>query len=381
MSEPSIENETHNVAVRLIASERNWIESDAVTQLNRTAELTGMRAVVGMPDLHPGKGSPVGATFITQDIIYPHLVGNDVGCGMGLWRTDLRSRKLKLDRWTEKLTGLESPWEGDRTDWLARFDVTPSPLDHGLGTIGGGNHFAELQGIEKIVDAQAVRQIGLDEDSLALLVHSGSRGLGEALLRSHVDRRGGEALVIGTDEASEYLTRHNQAVEWARANRALIAWRFLDLLGGEGEKVIDVCHNSVTMRAISEQTRWLHRKGAAPADQGPVVIPGSRGSLSYLVVPQGDLAGCAWSLAHGAGRKWARSDCKRRLSHRYSLESLSRTEMGSRVICEDKDLIYEEAPQAYKDVDIVVQDLAEAGFLRVVAMLRPLITYKTRRKE
>jgi release factor H-coupled RctB family protein len=135
------------------------------------------------------------------------------------------------------------------------------------------------------------------------------------------------------------------------------------------------------MRAISEQTRWLHRKGAAPADQGPVVIPGSRGSLSYLVVPQGDLAGCAWSLAHGAGRKWARSDCKRRLSHRYSLESLSRTEMGSRVICEDKDLIYEEAPQAYKDVDIVVQDLAEAGFLRVVAMLRPLITYKTRRKE
>lgn len=371
----------HQPVVRLIASDKNWIETEAMTQLRRTSELPGMIAVVGMPDLHSGKGSPVGATFITQDLIYPHLVGNDVGCGMGLWRTDLRGRKLKLDRWTEKLTGLESPWEGDRADWLARFDVTPSSLDRALGTIGGGNHFAELQGIEEIVDADTVRQIGLDKNFLALLVHSGSRGLGEALLRSHVDRRGGESLVIGTEEASEYLTRHNRAVEWARANRALIAWRFLDALGGEGEKVIDVCHNSVTMRAIFEQPRWLHRKGAAPADQGPVIIPGSRGSLSYLVVPQGDLADCAWSLAHGAGRKWARGDCKRRLSHRYSPESLSRTELGGRVICEDKDLIYEEAPQAYKDVDLVVRDLAEAGFLCVAATLRPLITYKTRRKE
>jgi release factor H-coupled RctB family protein len=374
-------HQNHGSIVRLIASKHNWIASEAVTQLHRTAELPGMHAVVGMPDLHPGKGSPIGATFITQGIVYPHLVGNDVGCGMGLWRTDVRSRKLKLDRWVDRLHGLESPWDGDQAGWLAQCGVAAGAYDRSLGTIGSGNHFAELQAVETVHDADTMQQIGLDKERLLLLVHSGSRGLGEALLRVHVDRRGSHGLDIASGEASDYLLQHDHAVEWARANRALIASRFLDAIGGAGERVIDVCHNSVTMRTVGDQNRWLHRKGAAPADQGPVVIPGSRGSRSLLVVPQGDLAGCAWSLAHGAGRKWARRDCKQRLRHRYSPEALARTDSGSRVICEDRNLIYEEAPQAYKNIDVVVQDLVEAGFVRVIATLRPLITYKTRRQE
>jgi release factor H-coupled RctB family protein len=111
-----------------------------------------------------------------------------------------------------------------------------------------------------------------------------------------------------------------------------------------------------------------------------IVIPGSRGDLTYIVQPR--LAGAdraLHSLAHGAGRKWSRSEARARLSDRYRIADLERTKLGSRVICEDKDLIFEEAPQAYKDIHRVIADLAEAGLIDIIASLRPLITYKTRR--
>ena len=79
-----------------------------MAQLEKTAELAGMRLAVGMPDLHPGKGSPIGAAFVTNDWIYPALVGNDIGCGIGLWRTGLNG-KPKRDAWAERLRGLEAP--------------------------------------------------------------------------------------------------------------------------------------------------------------------------------------------------------------------------------------------------------------------------------
>ncbi|GMV84069.1 MAG: hypothetical protein AMXMBFR7_52530 [Planctomycetota bacterium] len=103
MYESKLEN------VRVIASARNWIESSAVAQLNGTARLPGMRLAVGLPDLHPGKGGPVGAAFVTQSVLYPHLIGNDVGCGMGLWQSELARRKLKLERWARKLGDLDAP--------------------------------------------------------------------------------------------------------------------------------------------------------------------------------------------------------------------------------------------------------------------------------
>jgi release factor H-coupled RctB family protein len=126
---------------------------------------------------------------------------------------------------------------------------------------------------------------------------------------------------------------------------------------------------------------WIHRKGATPTDGGLVVIPGSRGDFSYLVKPIGDQQANAYSVAHGAGRKWARKDAKGRLSHRYSVEDFAKTPLGSLVICENKDLVYEEAPQAYKNIDLVVQDLVDAELVKVVALLRPLITYKMRRRS
>lgn len=362
--------------VRLLASQENWIEGEAVRQLEKTAELPGIRLAIGLPELHPGKGVPIGAVFVSQGILYPYLVGNDVGCGMALWQTDLKRRKIKRDRWAERLSDLESPWAGEIEPWLRQEGVAPGPFDLALGTIGGGNHFAELQQIESVEEPEAFRQLGLEADGLVLLVHSGSRGLGDALLRSQIAQHGAGGLAEDSEEAAHYLAQHDHALRWAQANRALIAHRFLTALGAEGRRVLDRCHNRIAKGVAGGLSCWIHRKGAVDSAEGATVIAGSRASLSYFVVPAGDQELCAHSLTHGAGRKWKRGDCKGRLRSRYRPEELIYTDLGSRVICEDKDLLYEEAPQAYKNVEIVVKDLRDAGLIRVVAAFRPIITYK-----
>jgi len=126
------------------------------------------------------------------------------------------------------------------------------------------------------------------------------------------------------------------------------------------------------------KTLWLHRKGAAPADVGPVVIPGSRGHFSYLIVPiNSEVSG--YSLAHGAGRKWNRGKALQMASANKKLaQQLTITELGSRVICENKDLLFEEVPQAYKEIDDIINDLKHFNLIKVVATFRPIITYKTR---
>ena len=364
---------------RLIASPGSWIEGEAIRQLEQTAELPGMILGVGLPDLHPGRGAPIGAAFASAGILYPHLVGSDIGCGMGLWQTDLRRRKAKRDRWAARLAGLEAPWDGDVVSFLAEQGASATSHDAALGTIGGGNHFAELQQVDKVGDEAAFAALGLSADRLFLLVHSGSRGLGDAILREHADRHGAGGLAEGSTEAVRYLERHDRAVAWGRANRALIARRFLEQLSAEGVRVLDLCHNSVVPASLAGQRCWLHRKGAAPSDAGPAVIPGSRGAPSYLVVPRDAGEASARSLAHGAGRKWTRSDARSRVRARLRPEQLVRTGLGSTVICEDRDLLYEEAPEAYKRIDSVIADLASAGLVSVLASFRPVITYKVRR--
>ncbi|MCW8128791.1 MAG: RNA ligase RtcB family protein [Planctomycetota bacterium] len=365
--------------VRVFASEKNWIEGNALAQLRGTAALPGMRLAVGLPDLHPGKSGPVGAAFVTEDTLYPHLIGNDVGCGMGLWASDLSARKPKFERWERRLVDLDRPWDGDRAGWLAQFDLAPGDQDESLGTIGGGNHFAELQQVEDVEDRAAFAALGLDEDRLVLLVHSGSRGLGREVLAGHMANHGYAGLDAAGDDARAYIARHDHAVAWAQASRALIAWRFLHALGSEARVALDLPHNFVARETLGGCAAWIHRKGANPSNRGALVVPGNRGSFSYLVEPAGPQEANARSVAHGAGRKWNRSDCRARLRERYGEDDLVRTELGSRVICEDRELLYEEAPQAYKKIEAVVGDLVEAGLVRVVAKLRPLITYKVRR--
>lgn len=377
---PPADPQSPSATVRVIASAKTWIEGEAVQQLGRTATLPGMLAAIGMPDLHPGKGTPIGAAFLTAGWIYPYLVGNDVGCGMTLWSTDLQQRKVKLDRLADRLD-LDGPWQGDIPAALSAAALAPTPHDRSLGTIGGGNHFAELQEVATVDLPELWDSLKIPADRLLLLVHSGSRGLGESILRRHVDRHAAAGLPSAGDEARAYLRDHDHAVAWATLNRALIAQRVAEALGAELTLALDAVHNAVLPSPDRADDRWLHRKGAAPADRGLVVIPGSRGALTYLVQPAAHTADAAWSLAHGAGRKWKRSDTKARLQARYRQGDLQRTALGGRVICEDRDLLYEEAPEAYKKIDAIIGDLVDAGLCQIVATFRPRLTYKTRQKS
>ena len=347
--------------------------------MNTQLAPASVRLAAGFPDLHPGKGAPAGAAFVTEGVIHPHLIGDDIGCGMALFKTNLASRNAPLDLWAEKYFHLEHPWDEEVGDFLAERDLESTEFDTALGTIGDGNHFAELQAVEEVFNTRQFRKLGLGLQQLVGLVHSGSRGLGESILRDYAEQHFGEGVEADSFAAEEFLRDHDFAVRWAKANRELIARRFVTALGGKTECLWDGCHNSITPRESDGETVWVHRKGAVATDSDFVVIPGSRGSLSYLVKPMGDGESHAWSLAHGAGRKWARSEARLRMRERFGLEQLVETPLGSRVICEERDLLYEEAPAAYKNIEAVIQDLVDAGLVSVIATFRPVLTYKTRK--
>ncbi len=380
--------------VRLFASANSWIEGEALRQLYATSKLDGMRLAVGFPDLHPAKGSAVGAAFVTEELIYPCLIGGDIGCGMALFQTDLVRRDAKLDRWAQIPFDLEHVWTDEVAEVLAEEELESTEHDKALGTLGGGNHFAELQAVEEVLDAREFRKLGLGKQQLVVLVHSGSRGLGESVLRAYVAEHQASGSDAESFAAAAYLEGHDLAVRWAKVNRKLLAKRFAQALGAEADLLWDGCHNSIERRTgvspVSPQCdssgewrqagrlSYVHRKGAVAAEDEAVMIPGSRGSLSYLVKPLGDGESRAWSLAHGAGRKWARSEARLRMRERFGKEQLVQTSLGSRVICGERDLLYEEAPAAYKNIEAVIQNLVDAGLVSVIATFRPLLTYKTR---
>lgn len=370
----------------VVASDATWMEEAATQQLITTSRLEGMQSVAGMPDLHPGRGYPVGAAFFSTGRFYPALVGNDIGCGMALWKTDMPASSIKLDKLEKRVGNIDGLFsEGEAFDGQAAIAqalesgaLSPTGFESALGTLGGGNHFAEFQQIDTVYESGCVDALGLGTRHLLLLVHSGSRGLGEHILRQHVDRYGHDGVREEGAESIDYLRRHDAALQFARCNRQWIAARLLANVRSEGAPVLDVHHNFVAPATIGGTAGWLHRKGATPSDAGPVVIPGSRGDYSYLVQPIGNDDATLRSLAHGAGRKWVRSACKDRLFKLMTPTQMGRTALGSRVICNDRQLIYEEAPQAYKPIDSVVQAMVGAGLVRLLARLKPVLTYKTR---
>lgn len=316
---------------------------------------------------------------MSRGLIRPALVGSDIGCGMALWQTDLTLRRLDPETLAARCEGLDAPWDGDTRAWLDGFGLAPTPFDASLGTVGSGNHFAEVQAVAEIRDAGALERLCIDPARALVLVHTGSRGLGESILRAHADRFRAEGLPDDGPEAGAYRAAHDRALAWARANRALVAERLMEAIGAWGQRVLDICHNAVVERSVDGCRCQLHRKGAAPADQGPAVIPGSRGDVSVLVEPVPDRRAALWSLAHGAGRKLARHEAKGKLAHRYRRAELTRNRFGGIVVCGDERLLWEEAPGAYKDAARVVGDLEEAGLVRVLAVLHPRLTFKCSR--
>ena len=365
--------------ISIVSTKQLWLEDSAIQQLRITAQLPHIQAAVGLPDLHPGRGYPVGAAFFSVDHFYTALVGGDIGCGMALWKTRLRSHKASAQKMVKQLGDQDGPLP--ETFHVARaeslgdvskvLDLSPLDISH-VGTIGGGNHFVEFLVVDTLYDDG---DANIDKKAVYLLVHSGSRGLGGLIGRAHIDAHGHKGLNAASADAAAYLRQHNGARRYARVNRHWIAQRFLHAVRTEGDCLLDVDHNHVVPYTYQGVTGWLHRKGATPATEGLVMIPGSRGDYSYLVEPLPEVKALQ-TLAHGAGRKWARSDCEGRLSARFRAEDLRKTALGSSVVCGDKALLFEEAPQAYKEIDAVMQALVEHGLVRIVARFKPLLTYK-----
>lgn len=349
----------------LISSDKNWVEQAAKDQLLGVSRLPGVVRTVGLPDLHPGK-TPVGMAVLSQGRFYPHLIGNDIGCGMSLFSTEVKQKRFRLEKWVTRLNSIrelgdipcEIPYE------------EPCPI-RDFGTIGSGNHFVEFQCLDQVYEEQAADGMGLLDGKILVLVHSGSRGYGQEILSRYGAPDGIEE---GSEQAEDYLRLHNNALLWAGRNRLASAVKLLDYLNVDSEVRLlsDSCHNYV------EQTGegWLHRKGSVSTRQGAVVIPGSRGSLTYVCMPKADTQISLDSISHGAGRKWARSICKSRIDRKYDRNSIRSTRFKSQVVCHDTNLLYAEAPEAYKNVEHVIESLKEYGLIDVIATLRPLITFK-----
>lgn len=344
-----------------------WIDGRAEDQLTQVSQWHGVARIAAFPDLHPGKYGPVGCAVLA-DRIYPQLIGSDIGCGMSLFALDLPLRKLKLDKAERRIRVLGAPLPQPPRARLVDAGLSPDLFAEALGTIGGGNHFCEVQTLTDAVDG-----CGLDNTLAYLLVHSGSRGLGSATLASLPD---GAFDGLTGALAEGYRQAHDRAVLWASLNRQIIAERAAEALRTDLRRIADVPHNLLSQR----EDGWLHRKGAALA--APLVpVAGTRATPSYLVAPfpKDDALG---SLAHGAGRRYDRASMHGRVRGKKSdIAAMQRNAFGGRLVCEDRELLIEEAPQAYKSAESVVADLEAMGVARRLGVLSPLLTFKKIRAE
>ena len=293
--------------------------------------------------------------------------------------------------------------------------VSPRALERGssqLGTLGSGNHFAEIQYVTEIYDASLAQAFGLRLEQVAVMIHSGSRGLGHQVCEDHLRvmldaaRRYGIDLPdrqlccapIASPEGRAYLGAMAAAANFAFANRQVMShWVRESLAGALGVRaealgldvVYDVCHNIAKFETFriggAERRVCVHRKGATRAyppghpqtpaayrETGqPVLIPGDMGRYSYV------LAGTArafeetfGSTCHGAGRLLSRHEAKRRARGRHLIQEMA--DRGVVVMAAGLATVAEETPESYKDVADVVDVVHGAGISRKVAQLRPL---------
>lgn len=332
------------MGIQIIKNDRLWMEDEAIHQLEKISQFDGVINVAGLPDLHQGK-TPVGATIQTKEIIYPFLIGNDIGCGMTLFDTHIKLKKFDRDKYVRKLENTKMT---------------------GSCSIGGGNHFAELQMVDKIYS----HELSLNTKHLFLLVHSGSRHLGEDIYQKYASLEG---LKENTKEFHDYLRLHKKAVEFAKENRIKVADALIDKIQIKynNQFIVDCMHNYLEY----DDGYYYHHKGTISAWTPYAVIAGSRGTYSYVVkcIPKKETL---YSISHGAGRKWARYLCKGRLESKYKKDELKTTQFGGKVITNKKELLYEEASEAYKDIEDVINVLLEYQCIELIARLKPLITYK-----
>lgn len=336
------------MAIQLLTNEKLWLEQDAVHQLSEFAKFDDVIDVIGLPDLHVGV-APVGATFKTRDLVYPFFIGNDIGCGMMLVDTETKLKKFNQERFSKKLEDTKISGEY---------------------SIGGGNHFAEFEAIDKIFNKEEAQKLNLSKNTLYVLVHTGSRNMGAEIYKQFNETIG---LDRNSNECKKYMDMHNNALIFAKENRNNVAKILCEYVGinSNNRTVIDCVHNAI----IEHDGYFYHHKGSVSTLNQYAIIAGTRGTNSYIVkcIPNEDKL---FSISHGAGRKWPRNLCKGRLLSKYKKDELRTTKIGSKIITDKQELLYEEAPEAYKNVNDVITILENEGLIEVVASLKPLLTYK-----
>ena len=348
--------------------------------------------VAMMPDAHRGYGMMIGGVIACDNAIIPNAVGVDIGCGMIAVRTDLcadqlntRGIKAILHQAQRSIpTGFhhhkeDQDWEG--FDNAPDIDVVQRELASArkqLGTLGGGNHFAEIQ---------------VDEDRIIwLMLHSGSRNFGYKIAKEYNKKamqlcerwhsalppgKGDDSLAflpIGSREAREYITAMKFAMVFAKENRSIMMQRFLQALydetGGVREETIDIHHNYASLENHFGRNVWIHRKGATQAKRGQLgIIPGSMGTSSYIVRGLGNPDSFE-SCSHGAGRSGPSGEFCRTHTVDEVNEQMKGVVFGGWHPRRNGNPDISEAPAAYKDIDKVIE--AESDLIEVEVKLTPL---------
>lgn len=401
-----IEITTETLPIKVWASEEDLVGFD--NAIEQAANLANHPLAVGhvalMPDFHLGYGMPVGGVFATSGGVVPNAVGVDIGCGMMAQRTylhasDLDAEKLQLirERIHEAIPVGNGP-HGNQKDnqplWPGA-DETESPVMQEImgtarvqvGTLGGGNHFVEIQRDE--------------EGYVWVMVHSGSRGLGKQVCDYYDDwAKGGDPklengrvkiqpkkvagrpfdrpddlcfLMEGEPGFESYLADMRWCMRFAEENRHRMMYAAVTALNRvvAGEAVpyddpIETHHNYANLEEHDGLTAYIHRKGAVHAD-GLVIIPGSMGTASYigrgLANPES-----FETCSHGAGRVLGRKEASRTITHEQAVESMKHVVFGIR----EGD--YDEMPMAYKDIDRVMAN--QSDLVEVLFRLTPLAVVK-----
>lgn len=361
------------------------VTPDTVRQLQRLASRPYVvDFVAAMADAHVADGVAVGSVFATERTVVPRALGGDLGCGMSAVRVSREASALDRRALTAIVEALgraipagDAVHRGNGAhvpDALAAPPLSTRSLEHvrdglvrrHLGTLGGGNHFVEL-------DRDA-------DDGLWLLVHSGSRGLGAAIAGHHA-----RAAAAGTDDdlagldavaerGTAYLTDVAWALDFARANRAAIAARACDVLSGftavAAEEHLDVHHNFVSRERWRERDVYVHRKGAVQVPAGArALVPGSMGTASYIVEGLGseDAFG---SCSHGAGRVMTRTEARAAVRPEMLARAMRRVVFPEHLARR----LVEEAPSAYRDVGEVLED--QEDLVRRGRRLEPIAVLK-----
>lgn len=358
------------------------IEEGALQQAKNLANLPfSYKHVAIMPDSHQGFGMPIGGVLATKDMIISNAVGVDIGCGMLAVKTSLReidadAIKTIIGKVREVVplgfNHQSTPQEWDGFDVAPDIEIIQKELTSArkqLGTLGGGNHFIEIQS-------------GSD-GHIWVMIHSGSRNFGlktadvyhkKAVAMcerwvSNIPDKDLAFLPLDTLEGQEYLTAMNYCLDFAFANRALMMKNILeivsDLTGATIEQEVNIHHNYAQIENHFGEDVIVHRKGATKATTDTIgIIPGSMGSHSYIVSGKGN-PDSFMSCSHGAGRKMGRKQAERALDLVQEQEKMKGIVHGLRSVSN-----LDEAPGAYKDIDVVMEN--QKDLVDILVELTPL---------